>query len=614
MDEATFWRRAAESAANEPYYTLAADAYDGTGGFAAPLDEIVHCDTGTAQPNLPLTKSRTYVLRHPQETTEKYLWRVRNATYANFVRAALDTLVGFLFSTPPDRTWPDGSDWPEWAADVDGVGTSLDDHLRAVALRLMLSGTIVSSVDRPAEWYETAAEARDAGATTYVASLLPETLFDWRATSRGVLTAGKIVDEVSEGSIADESVPSEANQQDATLGIPGATVATPTTWARCRVWQGGACTTWRQDTKGTVPTQVGEPIALPEKVGIPLIVMGLDATIGGGFLGTTIFRQVCDEGLNLYRLMSLLFEALHAQTFAILCRPRKEGTDPGPIVIGTDNALNFDKDGAAPSFIAPPSSVVEALFRAINDSIGRIYELLGLDAIRGQTGNESGTARQWRFNPLNRRLSAVTKRMVAYERRLLTLRALWENKDPVATLKGYSVSWPDNFDARDVERQMKLALDAQAVGIGRTAMAAVRKGVRDAVVDLKPDAREESDREIDGIADVQAERSMFEEEQAGDGDGADDAAVKPDATVVTDDTNRLLTASTDVAAVVTVNEARVKMGLAALTMPNGKRDPDGDLTVEDFRTKREALRAAQQAQVAGGKATAEKALGGSVSV
>jgi phage gp29-like protein len=45
-------------------------------------------------------------------------------------------------------------------------------------------------------------------------------------------------------------------------------------------------------------------------------------------------------------------------------------------------------------------------------------------------------------------------------------------------------------------------------------------------------------------------------------------------------------APTDVAKVVKVNEARLSTGLNDLTLPDGSRDPDGDLTVSEFDKKR----------------------------
>lgn len=61
-------------------------------------------------------------------------------------------------------------------------------------------------------------------------------------------------------------------------------------------------------------------------------------------------------------------------------------------------------------------------------------------------------------------------------------------------------------------------------------------------------------------------------------------------------------APTDIARVVTVNEARASAGVGPLTRPDGTPDPDGQLTVEQFATKKAA-----EAQIATDKAAAAPA-------
>ncbi len=472
MDSSTFWRRCTESASLAPYYVLASDAWDGTGGFAAPLDEITQSATGASQPTQAAYKTRSYVLRHPQEEEEKWRWRVRNACYSNLTRAVGETILGFLFSRAPHRDWPAGSDWEEWTADIDGLGTSLDEHERGLALRLLLHGTAIGTVDRTAGEHATQADAAAAGARTYASLIDPASLYDWRTDEAGQLVAAKLVDEQQDGGLLEEA----------------------SVYARARIVEAGKWETWRQDGAGKAPQSVGSG-TLPAAVGLPLIVQTLEAPIGGGLLGTTIFRQIVDEQLQLYRLQSVLFEHIHMQNFALLCKPQAPGAQPEPIVIGTNNALGYDKDGSAPSYIAPPASVADTTFRAIEQSRTRIYELLGLDALRGGQQAESGVARQWRFNPLNRRLAALANRVRQYERRLLKLRAAWEGLD--VTLEGYKCEFPADFDVCDVERQLKIAIDAQLLPLGATARNAMLRSIRsDLVPQLTPEETAASNAEI----------------------------------------------------------------------------------------------------------------------
>lgn len=66
-------------------------------------------------------------------------------------------------------------------------------------------------------------------------------------------------------------------------------------------------------------------------------------------------------------------------------------------------------------------------------------------------------------------------------------------------------------------------------------------------------------------------------------------------------------APTDLATITTVNEARKGAGLPALTLPNGAPDPDGYLTVSEFKAKR-AAKAETIGQAVGDKAAAAVAL------
>jgi hypothetical protein len=65
-----------------------------------------------------------------------------------------------------------------------------------------------------------------------------------------------------------------------------------------------------------------------------------------------------------------------------------------------------------------------------------------------------------------------------------------------------------------------------------------------------------------------------------------DIPLSPDFDPDADQAPSVVLAPTDVAKVVKVNEARRSAGLEDLTLPDGQRDPDGDLTVSEFDLKR----------------------------
>lgn len=80
-------------------------------------------------------------------------------------------------------------------------------------------------------------------------------------------------------------------------------------------------------------------------------------------------------------------------------------------------------------------------------------------------------------------------------------------------------------------------------------------------------------------------------------DPTSNASVDPDAGVLTD---------TDMVIVVTVNEARIRAGFGILRRGDGTPDPDGNLTVAEFKAKREAKGEAE-GEIQGGGAVPAKA-------
>jgi hypothetical protein len=64
------------------------------------------------------------------------------------------------------------------------------------------------------------------------------------------------------------------------------------------------------------------------------------------------------------------------------------------------------------------------------------------------------------------------------------------------------VSWPDDYDVLDLERELKVALDVLTLPIGETARKALIRTVRDDVVVLTDEEREKSDREIEEAEEV----------------------------------------------------------------------------------------------------------------
>ena len=525
------WRRHAEAEEWRGYLQVATDAWSGGGGFAAPHDA-----EGVGRDALP-DGWRSYLIQHPQEDGAKYAWRVRNAVYPPLPRVVGETLLGFLFSRQPSR---DGTATllEEWSADADGAGNSLDTVLRLAATHAMLFPFGLLLVAAPDEQASSQAEAAEMGWAPYVDLIHPAMLFDWVLGHDGHFTAAKLVDKSEDGGIADERK----------------------SWTRARIYtiENGAVLlrTYRQDESGKSAHLIAErTINVPE---IPLVLCRFgDVIVPDALCGPAPMRQVVDDSRGLFNDLSFLQEHTAAQVVALLTYQQEKTAQQEPLVVGTNNALTYPVTCERPDFIAPPPTVADTLFRAIEERVRRIYRLMRLEFVLNdaQQSPASGVARQYEFQSTNRALAAYAEKMAGVEREVARHVFRFYGQDGGTLGADYLVSWPDDFDVRDLDAAVRRTQDAMLIPFDSVTRGALLRQLREDLVHLTPAQRAASDRELAALDEVSA----------------------------TD--KDILTASTDKAAVVSVNEARANLGLAPMA--------GGDMTVTERRTQIEV-----EAQVA----------------
>lgn len=606
MDRDTFTYRHPDAVARASLYAFLLDAWDGTGGFSPPLDEIMMNGTfgsAMADEELPAWKGVSYLDQFPRESGAKWRSRVRRAHYTNLPRTVGETICGFLLSRQPTRSTTDET-LLAFEADADGLGHSWDELMRSeLARRLWLLASPLILVDRPAELAESRAD--DLG--TYATILPPQMLYDWETDDAGELLWVKLVDKRSECE----------NAEAESVEYYTATEWTRNGWRRWRMNEGSDADPFLVG-EGTHPCGV-----------VPLVIGTMSRPVGASILGTSESFEIAQESRKLYNYQSLLDSHLYDQVYAVLAVVMAETGKREGFKLGTDNALVIPSGGSA-SYIAPPQSVAEVLFKSIDACIRRVYRAARLEFTVGDSAQAaSGVARQYEFSATNRALCSFAAELSRIERETKRMVLLWEGVTDVdAALNGSVPLWPDSFDVKDLERSLKLGLDAMTLPLGETAKAALIKTLRDDLVELSDEPREgeelsereRSDREIEEEARIgrgvdaplgaypPADGGVTTEASATDETGGLDESgnvvpLRPGAVAATSavsvPTTEILTASGDKASVVTVNEARASIGLPALTLPGGQRDPDGDLTVEDFREKRKALRSAQEAKMRG---------------
>ena len=475
MDSSLFTRKHDDAERNASLYNFLLDAWDGSGGFQPPLDEYFdesqYGNTMEAE-CLPDNKLASYIDRFPREAVAKYRARIRRAHYTNVVRTVGETILGFLLRRMPTRTTTD-DELLRFMADADGKGHTWDELIQSeIARRTWLFGALPILVDRP----ESAADNKADAPGTYATVLYPQQLCDWETDDTGELLWAKTVFDKTECGSADT--------ERTTYQV--ATEWTRDGWRRWRMDEGGDPVA---DGDGTHPCGC-----------VPIVLASMSRPVSATILGTSPAHEIGQEARKLFNYQSLLDEHLYSQVYAVLAVVMPQLSKSEGFKLGTDNALIMPEGGSA-SYIAPPQSVADTLFKAIDSCVRRIYRAARIEFTLRDSGQaESGLARQYEFASTNRGIASFASEMARVERDTKRLVLLWDGKSEAQAAEILSTdvcAWPDDYDVRDLERELKLALDALMLPIGETARKALIRTVRDDMISLTDEEREQSDREID---------------------------------------------------------------------------------------------------------------------
>ncbi|MFC1855156.1 phage portal protein [Thermodesulfobacteriota bacterium] len=174
----------------------------------------------------------------------------------------------------------------------------------------------------------------------------------------------------------------------------------------------------------------------------------------GSIIGRSEIHDIAKIGKRLYNLCSELDDLLRSQTFATLTYPALDAKDLSDVELGTDRILTYDPSSSfAPTFIAPSSDATKAYETRIAAIIEEIYRLARLNYKGGVT--QSGIALSFMFEKTNQALSDKALNMQEAERRIAKVVCKWQESD----FEG-EIQYPLDYSVSDVEKELKMALDA----------------------------------------------------------------------------------------------------------------------------------------------------------
>ncbi|MBI5562748.1 MAG: phage portal protein [Deltaproteobacteria bacterium] len=420
-----------------------------------------------------LYREGDYLLQHPFESAANYARRKEISYYYNYCGPIVDIFVSHIFRRDAQRAFGALSSAPLFTGflqDADLEGNTLRHFMRDAARYAAVYGRVSIVVDKPAAEAATRQEAMDAGLRPYLTLVTPENLLDWSyerdASGRPALSAVKIRE--SEGTY--------------------------------RIWTRDGWELWRLTTGGDCALMDSGWHGLNE---VPIVTL-YNKRAGPAMQGISDIRDIADINKNIYYLCSDAKEIIENTAFPMLAQPYARGEARGEREVGPHNIIQFDPNepNSKPYWLEPPHSSLTEIREWVRQDIAEIYRIARMGGIRtteDYAAARSGVAIDLEYQQLYAALSEKADNLEAAETRLLELWAAWEG----GVFDG-NIDYPDDFSVRDVDRELKNAIDGQSAAVDS---ATFRKELQKKIVSaLLPKADDYVMRritdEIDGKAGV----------------------------------------------------------------------------------------------------------------
>lgn len=387
---------------------------------------------------IPLSTGKSYLVRYPRESAEKYANRNEVAFYASPLSQACNRFIGYLATKAPQRKLPNQL-YSAMADDIDGRGNAIDVFWRNFAINAKARGAMLLLVDMPRSMPGNLADQMAQRVAPYWTAIAPELVTDFELGEDGKFNFVEF---------------------SGTFSEDGKTT-------KC---------TWRFDRQSWLAIDVEKKILGEGPIPIgecPVIIF----TESGQFPSYGSFSAIADLSKRLFNMESELDEILRNQTFSILAlQVPDNATETAKIsaaqtageTISTSNLLMYT--GSAPSFVAPsngPADAYQARIASLREQVNEIG--LNVATVNAQ---ESGIAMQMRFAQINGELARFSAGMEDLERRAWYLSQQWLGLQAEA-----EVSWPRDFNLADIVAELQILAEMRANNMPAEAIAEQEKRI-----------------------------------------------------------------------------------------------------------------------------------------
>ena len=398
----------------------------------------------------------SYLTSYLNEDKNAYTRRLALTPLDNHCRNVVHVYSSFLWRMPPTRNFAgmEGSvDLEAFIKDANLDGQNFNSFMREAQIWSSVYGHVWLMIDKPQSNAGTRAEEMAQEIRPYVTLITPENVYDWRwerqPSGRHELVYLKVRESVDR--------------------VDGTTTVT-----HFREWYKDRIRLIRYDgADAALLEEIDNPIGK-----IPAVSLPANRSIVRG-MGISDISDIAYMQQAIYQELSEIEQLIRISNHPTLVKTYETDASAGA---GAVINISEDSDaGLKPYQLQPSGANLDAIRASITDKIEAINRMAHMGAVRGtEAMTQSGVAMQTEFQMLNAKLAEKADILELAEEQLWMFYCLWQGHDPHEV----EISYPDSFDIRDYESELRFLQQAKASGVRSNVFAkAIDKQIADLILD-----------------------------------------------------------------------------------------------------------------------------------
>lgn len=417
-----------------------------------------------------------------KEGDTEYKQRKERAYRENHTKRVVDLLNSYQFKESPKRS-VDNKILQNWLQNIDGKDTELSKFIKSVSMYADILGRVYVAVDKkqlPKD-EETGTQLDTLKSMPYCYLIFPQNVLDLAFNDDGTIRWILIREDTRD----------DADPFNMTGDVTD----------QYRLWIGGEW--YLFDSNGSEIEKGDTGLGR-----VPIIVFDNEET-DNAYYSRSFIADIAYLDRAIFNNWSRLDVILNDQTFSQLIMPVESlvlvdtDTDDSNdkkrqqlIKIATNRILLYSSEaGTTPQYISPDANQAKLILDTIKQQTEMLYAVIGAGGEIGtQATEQSGVAKSYDFDKLNKLLVSKGKNLEQLEYYIIKLFGEWMN----ISLGNYQIQYPDTYDVKSLSDELLQVQSLLILGISQTFDKEILKGVvAKAIPQATPEILEKINKEIE---------------------------------------------------------------------------------------------------------------------